>query len=557
MDNNSLNNKIRFVSFLAFLIFVILFFRLFYIQTLKNKKYSNYLSKQIQKKEKIKILRGNIYDRNNSVLAISIFKYSYFCLPYMLKNDLDKTELFSFAKKYFDIKRDSIDRRLKKSKKFFWLKRFYMEDINIKDIPKSINREKEEMRFYPNKNLAMPLLGYTNIDGIGMSGIEHSMNEFLQGKDFNIFIEKDAKGKILDIDKKINLIKEKSYDVSLTIDRNLEFLVEEHLKKLKKETNPKDITCIIENIKTGEILVMANIYGRDNEDVFEIYKNLAVSKVYEPGSTMKVLFLGASLEENLYKLKDNIFCENGEFKVFNHTIKEAHNKKVKNLTLEDIVVFSSNIGMAKVGEKLGKEKMYFYLKRFGFGCQTGIDLPGEEKGLLSIPNDWDNLSIYTIPFGQGIGVTPIQLISAISSIGNKGKMLEPRIVKFLKKDDVVIETKTRFVRRVFSSDVAEKILLTMEQVVERGTGRGLKLDGYRIGAKTGTAQKIDPATKKYSNENYISSMVSIFPIDRPKFSILLVVDSPIGKYYGGEVCSKTMKNIIKDLIFYYGIKKSI
>lgn len=556
MNSNTINNRIRIVSCVLFFAFFILFFRLFYIQILKNKKYSNYLSKQIHKKENIKILRGNIYDRKGALLAISIFKYSYFCLPYMIKNHLDMQNLFFFVKKHFNLDKNFMQKQLEKPKKFFWLKRFYDKDINMKDIPKSIGREKEEIRFYPNKNLGMSILGYTNIDGSGMSGIEYSMNEFLQGKNIKVSLEKDAKGKVLDVEKKLNLIKEVPYDVYLTIDKNLEYLVESYLKKLLNETKAKDITCIIENVKTGEILVMASIYGENRENVLGKYKNLGISKVYEPGSTMKILFLGASLEENLYKLNDTIFCENGEFKVSNHTIREAHNKKIKNLTLEDIIVFSSNIGIAKVGEKLGKEKMYSYLKKFGFGCQTGIDLPGEEKGLLNNFLKWDSLSIYTIPFGQGIGVTPIQLISTISSIGNKGIMLEPRIIKMLRKKDIKDEIETRFVRRVFSSDVAEKILFTMEQVVERGTARGLKINGYRIGAKTGTAQKIDPITKTYSNENYISSMISIFPIDRPKFSILLVVDSPVGKYYGGEVCSKTMKQIIKDLIFYYGIKKS-
>lgn len=557
-DFNRTEDKIKIFTIIAILLFFFLYGRIIYIQLIKSSSYKSYLKNQIYKSEEMRTLRGNIYDRNGFLLAFSNWRYSYFCFPKRIKTSQEKQLVLSFVINKLKISQDKITQQLKKYNTFFWIERLIDCQITVdkKEIPKGLDRVKEEKRFYPNGTLASQVLGNTGLDNVGLSGVEYSMEDILKGNIVKIYNEKDAKGRDLDSEEIFKFENLNPKNIYLTIDKNLQFIVEKYLENLYLSTKAETVSAVIQNVKTGEIIVMANF---PNSEINKGNKNLKmyngiINKVYEPGSTLKVLTMGAALEDGLYKMKDKIFCENGKFKVFNHTIKD-HDKQNGFLSLEDILTVSSNIGMSKIGEKMGKDRLYYYFQKFGFGYNTGIDLPGEEKGLLRHPKNWDKLSIYILPFGQGLGVTPIQLISGISAVGNKGFLMEPKIIKAIQDKDVFYNRENRVVRQILSEKVCHQLLEAMESVVLKGTAQSLKMDGYRIGAKTGTAQKIDPITRKYSKSNYISSLVSVFPIDEPQFSILMVVDSPKGGYYGGEVCGKTMRNIIKDLIFYYKIPK--
>ncbi|MDR0675410.1 MAG: penicillin-binding protein 2, partial [Elusimicrobiota bacterium] len=484
----------------------------------------------------------------------------YFCFPQKIISQEEKRNAVNFVNQKLKIPKDDFLKKLKKYKKFFWLIRLFCDGkIDKIDLPKGIERIKEEKRFYPNGKLASHVLGYTGFDGIGLSGIEYSMEYVLRGSAIKFYNEKDAKGRQLNSEEFFKVENLEPQNLYLTIDKNIQFIAEEYLEELYKNTKAEAATIIIQNIKTGEIIALANFPNFDGNELqknIKLLKNDGINKVYEPGSTIKVLIAGAALEDNLYKIDDKIYCEKGRFKVYNHIIRD-HDKKFKELTLEEILIYSSNIGMAKIGEKMGKNRLYYYLQKFGFGNNTGIDLPGEEKGLLKHPKNWDKLSEYILPFGQGFGVTAIQTIAAISAIGNKGIFMEPKIIKSIQKDGIIYEQKPREIRQIFSEKVCKELLNAMENVVMIGTAKVLQIEGYRIGAKTGTAQKIDRSTGKYSKESYISSLIGIFPLNEPQFSILAVVDSPKGVYYGGEVCGETMRKIIKDMIYYYKIPKSL
>ncbi len=544
--------KINAFAVLIIFIFSVLFLRIFYIQTIKSFSYRNFLKKQILKPEEVRHLRGNIYDRNGEILAFSSLKYSYFCFPKQIKNTI---EAANFTEEFLGFDRNEFLKDLQKHRGFFWLKRKFDSNKMAEKLPTGIARIKEEKRFYPSNEILCHTLGYTGLDNRGLSGIEFSKEKILEGSVIKIYNERDAKGRDIGQEKILEIENYKAENIYLTIDSNLQLYIEKNLDRIMEKSKALTVTIIVQDIKSGEILAMGNaprFNPNQTQKNISSLSNNAISKVFEPGSTLKVMVVGAALNENVVTLKTKIDCENGKFKIYNHTIKD-HGQKYNKITVEDVLVNSSNIGMAKIGEMLGKEKLYYYLKKFGFNCYTGIELPGEAKGLLKDTKNWSGLSQYIIPFGQGLGVTCLQIISAYSSIANNGNMLEPRIIKAIEQDGKMIEQKPRFVRQILPENICKDLLKSMEAVVTRGSGQFVKMRGYRVGGKTGTAQQIDPRTRKYSNTDYIASLAGVFPIDNPRFSILVVVDSPRGGYWGGEVCGPAFKDIVEFLAFYYKI----
>ena len=553
--------KINAFAFFVIFLFIVLFFRILYIQTVKSFDYRDFLKKQLVKSEEVRNLRGNVYDRNGELLAFSNLKYSYFCFPKKVK---DSTEIANFLFNKLHIQQQVFFDKLAKAKGFFWIVRKFESaaDVDTKSeklkMPTGMDRVKEEKRFYPNGNLAAHVLGYTGLDNKGLSGIEYSLEDTLKGSVIKIKKERDAKGRDLQPDEVLKIENSKSQNVYLTIDKNIQFIVEKHLQKMFEKNKPESATVIVQDIKTGEILALANLPTFDANEIQDDVKDLkndAVGKVYEPGSTLKILVAGAAIEEGLFTLKDKIYCERGKFAVFNHVIKD-HDKAYMDLPLEDVLAYSSNVGMAKVGEKLGKEKMFYYLQKFGFGCYTGIELPGEERGLLKNDRTMYDISPYMLAFGQGLGVTGIQLVNAFSAIANKGVMVEPKIIKAIEKDGLMQEQKTRVIRRILSEKVCEDLMYAMGQVVLKGTAQNVKISGYKTCGKTGTAQKLDKNTKTYSEYDYIASFIGIFPADRPMFTILVIADSPRGVYWGGDVCGPVFRDIAKELAYYYKIPQN-
>ena len=316
------------------------------------------------------------------------------------------------------------------------------------------------------------------------------------------------------------------------------------------------MSAIVQDPNSGEILAMASYpsFNPGEQSTWKHLKNSIICDFYEPGSTFKSITAAAALEEKAVKRTDVIFCENGKYRVYDHVIKD-HEKK-GNITFDEVIAYSSNIGTAKVAEKLGKQKLYEYIRKFGFYNNTGIDLPGESKGLLQKPERWSGLSLSSISFGQEIGVTAMQMVNAYSAIANGGNLLEPKIIKKIQTSEgkTVYNSQKRVIRKTVSKNSARNLREMLEKVVSEGTGKSAGVKGYSVGGKTGTAQKADKEKGGYLEHTYIASFCGFIPAKNPSLTIIVVVDEPQGKqYYASEVAAPVFKNIASRAVSYLKI----
>ncbi|MCP4482526.1 MAG: penicillin-binding protein 2 [bacterium] len=545
--------KINFLGVVAIAFLSILFFRVLYIQLFKGLDYKKFLKKQIIKTEEMRSLRGSIYDRNGEILAFSLFRFSYFCFPKKIKNI---NEVRDFVTRKLKVSTADFDAKLKKNSNFFWIIRHDDTEVKKQDFPKGIGVISEEKRVYPSGNFASHVLGFTGVDNRGLSGVEYEFDLRLSGATLKIKNKIDARGRNFSSDKIFQIEENKSQNIYLTIDKNIQIIAEKHLEGMMRKSRSEKATVIIQDIKTGDILAMANRPDFNGNIEAKNLKNSAITDIYEPGSTVKILIAGAALDAELYSdIKDEVYCEKGKFKVYDHII-EDHDKKFENLSIQDILIYSSNIGMSKIGNKMGKNLLYKYLQRFGFGNYTGIELPGEAKGLLKKPLYWYDISSYIVAFGQGFGITPLQLVIAFSAIANNGLMMEPHIISKFEIDNKIKRVDKRKVRQILKPAICQDLIEAMKLVVIKGTAPDAQLYGYETAGKTGTAQKFDAKTKTYSKTKYIASFIGLFPADVPRFTILVVADSPQGVYWGGNVCGPVYRNIARDLAYYFRIPQN-
>jgi cell division protein FtsI (penicillin-binding protein 3) len=337
--------------------------------------------------------------------------------------------------------------------------------------------------------------------------------------------------------------------VELTIDRNIQFIAEQELRKAFEMYKATKAICIVQDPKTGKILAMVSLPDFDCSDKIKDIRRLrnsAISDLYEPGSTFKIVTVAAALEEGKTKLSDSFYLENGKFRIAGHTIKDDH-KIEGSVTLSRTFEMSSNVGMIKIAQRLGADLFYDYIRKFGFYSLSGIDLPGEAKGLLMDVKRWNALTLPNISFGQGIGVSALQIINAFSSLANDGVLLRPFVIQKITKcnsEEEIFEKKE--IRRVVSEDTAHIMKKLLKNVVDLGTGKSAKIQGYTIGGKTGTAQKIDPSTKTYSTKYYTASFCGMVPTMNPKFVVLVIIDEPKGSsYYAASLASPVFGNFSK------------
>jgi cell division protein FtsI (penicillin-binding protein 3) len=551
--------KIRIIltSCVAFIGFFLLGTKVTYLQVYKSDYLKTRFDKQFIRVEEIEPKRGFIYDRNKNVLALSILTDSYFCMPREVENKIAAANILASD---LQIDKNKFLNMLANKKSFFWVQRKVPIEISQKlkntHLPKGIGRIKEAKRFYPKGSMASHILGVTGLDNRGLCGIEYKLNEYLKGTNTTISVGKDALGREIVSNKSLN-IEDTASDVTLTIDEMIQYSAEKNALELYNTTKSKSVTIVVEKIDTGEILAMTNIPAFDGNDIdktdLKLLKNNAVSYVYEPGSTFKVFIMAAALEEHRLNLDTKFFCENGTYQLADVVIND-HEKRGW-LTAKEVMAYSSNIGMAKIGQDLGKQKLYSYIQAFGFGTYTGIELPGEAKGIIRHPSKWSLVSEGIVSFGQEVGVTPIQLVNAYACLANNGILLEPRIIKSITNGsgDEIFKFQKSEVRRVISKQTCSKIVEAMEEVVKSGTAVKVQIPGYRIAGKTGTAQKINPATRTYYSDKYIASFAGFFPVSKPQIAILVIADEPQGIYWGGEICGPVFRNIAKDIICYLNI----
>ncbi|MFH1714688.1 MAG: penicillin-binding protein 2 [Elusimicrobiota bacterium] len=546
-------------ALMVFIVFLLLGAKVAYLQVLQHDSLKTIFEKQFIKQEAIEPIRGEILDVKGELLAVSILVDSYYCMPNEVE-DPKKTALF--LSNYLDLDANNLEKDIRRKKTFFWIKRKVLPQeaikINSKNLPQGIGHIKEGMRCYPKAGLASHVIGISSTDNRGLLGVEYKFNDFLKGDTITWNNGKDALGRKVASDSAVYADNRTSNNIYLTFDEVIQHIAERNADKLWQKNKPEAISIVVQKIDTGEILAMVS---RPNFDVNNIksassrsLSNNSVSMVYEPGSTLKVFVAAAAIEEKIADLDTVIDCENGKLAVEDHVITD-HEKKGM-LSLKEVISYSSNIGMAKIGQQLGNERLYKYLVSFGFGSFTGITLPGESRGLFRYPNEWSEISKSVIAFGQEIGINPIQLIAGYSCIANKGVLLEPRIIKYIKDYDgnVIRDFSPRVVRRVVSEGTCKKIIEAMEAVVSKGsTGDLAGVPGYRVAGKTGTAQKIDKATNKYSEDKYIASFAGFFPANDPKISIVVIVDEPKGVYWGGDVCAPIFASIVREIAWYLKI----
>lgn len=505
--------------------------------------------------------RGKIFDRNGKELAVNIDVKSVYANPKKVTNPSETAKILS---EKLNLSQKKILDRVSSDKSFVWIKRLAdsesVEELQNLDIT-GLGYIPEPKRIYPNGHLMGQVIGITDIDSIGIEGIEYRYDRLLTGKTRKITLKRDARGhKILNDPSEIQDIdqyKTSGHDIVLTIDSQIQHIVERQLKEGVEEVGGEKGMAIIMNPETGEVLAMASYPFLDPNNFSKFpevnRRNLPMWYAHEPGSTMKVFLAASALDDKKVNPNSKFNCENGRRRIGSHVIRDI--KPRGTLTVAEIVKYSSNIGASKIGELLGRDKYYKYLNKFGFGKKTGIGLPGESSGLLAAPRKWGPIELATISFGQGISVTSLQLVTALSAIANGGYLMKPYVIeKIVGPDGNVIEQNSpEVVTRVISYDTSYQMKQIMQGVVENGTGKKAQIPGFSVAGKTGTAQIPNPKSGGYYSGRYITSFIGFAPVEDPEIVMVVVVEAPGEKTYGGSVAAPIFKQIAEKVLFHMGV----
>lgn len=548
--------RITFLFIILIVFYFLLVYRLYNIQIVQSSKFKEVAQQEHLTSFSIVGERGNIYDRNLKKLAINVNVQSLFAIPSKIKNPQETARLLSSI---LNLETKEVFDKLNQKRSFVWIER-KLTDKEVAEIEKlnldGLDFLDESKRYYPKKYLASNLLGFVGIDNQGLEGLELFFDKELKGLPGLVILERDASGGKIPLSIKTPTVHRDGHSIVLTIDEVIQYITEEALDKAFQEYKAKAGVAIVVKPKTGEILAMAvrPSYDPNYFDEFsqDLWRNRAITDSYEPGSTFKVVTIATALEERVVKLDDQFYCT-GRIKYSGHIFNDIYQHGSQDLT--DIVKNSCNVGVIQTGTRLDEKIFEKSIRRFGFGALTEINLPGEVNGLVRSSKDWSKLSLASISIGQEISVTPIQLIMAVSAIANRGTLMKPMIVKeiFDSNQNSIKVFKPKPIRQVMSVDIALTMTEILEQVVIDGTGKGAKLVGYQAAGKTGTAQKFDFSTGKYSQDKYESLFVGYAPAENPQISILVLLDEPKGSYYGGTVAAPVFKEIASEALPYLSI----
>lgn len=541
--------------------FIVIAVRLVWLQLVNYGEYTERAARQQQRSIEVSAVRGNIYDRNGNDLAMTVKVDSIFAVPSEIPDINSTARLLGRI-----LKTDptEIENRMRASHAFAWVARKVDNSLSSRVRAlnlKGIYFQKESKRFYPKHELAAQVLGYVGMDDEGLGGVEREYESHLAGKPGKMLISMDARrrwfGRVeKDPDPGENLV--------LTLDEKVQYIAERELETAMEETHAEAGTVMVENPHTGEILALANRPTFDPNFLRKANPNSlrdrAVSDVYEPGSTFKLVTLAAALEEKVAQPDSVVDCQGGSI-VLNGLRIHDH-KAFGDLTVRQILVHSSDVGAIKLALRLGDERFDRYIRAFGFGSQTGIELPAETRGLAKPVSRWSKVSIGAISMGQEIGVSPVQLISMVSSIANDGVYIPPRIVAGItppRSTPQLIAFHPALGRRVISPLTAAHMKSMMEDVVLRGTGRRAILDGYSSAGKTGTAQKIDPSTGRYSHRRHVASFTGFAPVNNPAITVLVVLDAPatFPRDEGGDVAAPVFARVAQQVLAYLNVPHDV
>jgi cell division protein FtsI (penicillin-binding protein 3) len=546
------NSRVLLVLIDAVLAFLALVFRLFSIQVVKSDELSYFAKRQHTNSEIVKADRGFIYDRSEVLLVYNRNDYSFFADLRMLP----ASEKEKLAKKFSVITRKSKNHYLKLLKgngKTICLEKklSFEKSVELFDYKNpAFFYVEEPVSVFHYGSLGSHILGYVDADYRGVNGIQKSFDEILSGRDGSRLVERNALGDIISISEEQTISPDPGDDLYLTMDKRIQAIVEDDLKAALNETSAESATCIIMNPNNGEILALANVADYDPNNYwthsdFE-RKNRAITDTYEPGSTLKAFTISALLEEKACRENEIVNVENGIYKYRNNYIRDTH--KFQTLSVRGIIEESSNIGIAKLVQRISDEKFYEHIRAYGFGTYTSIALPGEVTGNLRELDKWSKLTKTYMSFGYGLSVTPLQMTNAFCALVNGGILYKPQIIKKQvdKNGNVVNEISPIAVRRVISEKTSERVRNLLLGAVEKGTGKLAKIDSVLIGGKTGTS-KIT-VNGKYSNDKYSSTFIGFYPANKPEIVCYVLITKPKGKYYGGMVAAPVFKRINEKIL---------
>src|SRR5712664_1046017 len=560
MRQNRVHVRLLMVAGVVLLWTTAVFGRLSYLQLFAHGEYLARAQRQQQRTIEITPKRGIIYDRNLRALAMSVPVKSAFAVPVEIADESLAARLLSGV---LGVPEDVLEARMASSRSFVWISRKLppekveaIEGLNLKGI----YFQDENQRFYPKRDLAAHVLGFVDPDEKGLAGIEYQLDSQIRSKSEKIVVMADARQRWFDGGE---AQRERGANVVLTLDEKIQYIAQRELQAAIEKTHALAGTVVVMNPNTGEILAMSN-WPRFNpnaasEAPAESRMNRAIAALYEPGSTFKLITLAAAFDQEITQPNEIFDCENGAIYIAGHRIRD--HKPFGLLSVSEILAKSSDVGAIKIAVRLGAPRFYDYIRAFGFGSPTGIDLPGEGKGLLHRLENWSAISIGSVSMGQEIGVTPIQLITAVSAIANGGTLVKPHVVQAIKRGERVVGPDSVYsggeARRVIRPETAATLRRLMEGVVLSGTGTFARLDGWTAAGKTGSAQKIDPATGRYSPTQLIASFTGFAPINNPAVTILVSLDSPVGQHEGGQVAAPVFKRIAEQVLAYMDVPRDV
>jgi cell division protein FtsI (penicillin-binding protein 3) len=558
VNHSNLGKKPRLYLLGAILLFwcVAICARLIYLQIFCYGSFAKQAEHQQQREIPLSAKRGVIYDRAGHELAMSVLVDSAFAVPTEVK---DLPTAVSLITRITGEDHNVVLADCRNHKTFCWVAR-KADDETIERI-KSLNLQgihfqKEPKRFYPARDLAAQVVGTVGMEDSGQSGIEHAFDDELRGRAGKMFISVDARRQwFSDVEKQ----PEPGENVVLTIDKNIQYVAEKELDQAMHDTQAISGTVIVENPHTGEILALANRPTFNPNLRKEITPNAltnrAVSYVYEPGSTFKLVTISAALEEKVTNPDEIFDCQMGSIVYNGMRIRDS--KPHGLLPVWGVLAESSDVGSIKIALRLGEDRFYKYIRAFGFGQQTGIELPGETRGLTKPVSRWSKVSIAAISMGQEIGISPIQLAGLVSTFANDGVYVAPRILAGTAEPDSVPQSVMKSVafhpgpsHRVISSYTAAEMRSMMQKVVLEGTGRKAILEGYTSAGKTGTGQKVDPATGAYSKTKYVASFAGFAPLNNPQIVVAVILDSAVGLHQGGQVSAPVFHRVAQQVLEY-------
>ncbi|HEU0367997.1 MAG TPA: penicillin-binding protein 2, partial [Candidatus Acidoferrum sp.] len=562
MQEEKVHVRLLIVAGVALLWMTAVFGRLGYLQLIRHSDYLARAQRQQQRTIEITPKRGAIYDRNLHPLAMSVPVESAFAVPSEIgDNKIMAARLLSNV---LGVPRDVLQARFESGGSFVWVLRKLPPDkveavraLNLKGV----YLQAENQRYYPKRELAAHVLGFVDLDEKGLGGIEYGLDSLIRGKSEKIVVMADARQRWFDGG---SAQKDQGANVILTIDEKIQYIAERELAAAIAKTHAMAGTVIVQNPNNGAILALAN-WPKFNPNSptdakADARMDRAVSAIYEPGSTFKLITLAAALDQNLTRPDEVFNCENGAVYIAGHRIRD--HKPFGMLTVSDILAKSSDVGAIKIALRMGAPKFYEYIRVFGFGQQTGVELPGESKGILRKLDNWSAISIGSVSMGQEVGVTPMQLVTAVSAIANGGTLYKPHVVAEVKRGSESLPMAGVLApgepKEAIRPETAATLRRLMEGVVLKGgTGTRARLDGWTAAGKTGSAQKIDPATGRYSPTQLIASFSGFAPINDPAVTILVSLDSPVGEHEGGQVAAPVFKRIAEQVLPYLDVPRDV